>query len=277
MVFDGKKFADKILTGLKAEIDSWPKKPSLAVVSFGPKEDNSSYVIQKRKTAEFLGLGFQHYHYSPKAASSEREYLNKIVKMEKNSAVVVQLPLAEGISYSILNAIPVNKDPDLLSDKAVGLFFNGRSWVNPPTAAAILRILEESNILMKNKKVALFGYGRLVGRFLVPLLIEKGAVVTVLEKNAPEEVVLDISSKADIIISAVGQPGLITALMVKDGAVVVDAGFSIEAGKITGDVDFNSVENKTSFITPVPGGVGPVTVAELFVNVIELFKLYNKK
>lgn len=277
MVFDGKKFADKILTGLKAEINSWPKKPSLVVVSFGRKEENSSYIIQKKKTAEFLGLGFQYYHYSNEAISSEREYLNKIVKMEKNSAVVVQLPLAEGISYSILNTIPVNKDPDLLSDKAVGLFFNGRSPARPPTAAAILRILEESNVPVENKEVVLFGYGRLTGRFLVPLLIEKGAIVTVLEKNTPAGAVLRVSSKADIIISAVGEPGLITAAMVKDGAAVVDAGFSIEAGKITGDVDFDSVKDKTSFITPVPGGVGPVTVAELFANVIELFKLSNKK
>ena len=277
VIFDGKKLADKILIGLKNEIDPWPKKPNLAVVSFGRKEENSSYIIQKRKTAEFLGLGFQHYHYSNEAVSNEREYLNKIAGMEKNSAVVVQLPLAEGINYSILNAIPAEKDPDLLSDKAVGLFFNGRSLVRPPTAAAILMIFDESGIPLRNKRVALFGYGRLVGRFLAPLLIKRGAVIAVLEKNVAREVVLDISSKADIIISAVGEPGLITADMVKDGAAVVDAGFSIVSGKITGDVDFNSVKDKTSFITPVPGGVGPVGVAELFANVIELFKLSNKK
>ena len=277
MVFDGKKLADKILKELKEETVLWLQKPSLAVVSFGQKEDNSSYITQKRKTAEFLGLDFKHYHYSDSDLLAGREYLNKIVKMKKHSAAVVQLPLAPGMNYSILNVIPTTKDPDLLSDKAVGLFFNGRSLVDPPTAAAILRALDESGISIKGKRIVLFGYGRLIGRFLMPMLIKKEAVVTVLEKNISQADVLDVCLKADIIISAVGEPGLITGPMVKKGAVIVDAGFSLLDGKIAGDVDWDSVKDKVSFITPVPGGIGPVTVAELFSNVIKLFKIHNKK
>ncbi|MBI2052063.1 MAG: bifunctional 5,10-methylenetetrahydrofolate dehydrogenase/5,10-methenyltetrahydrofolate cyclohydrolase [Candidatus Sungbacteria bacterium] len=277
MIFDGKKLAQVILDNLKTEVSAWKNKPSLAVVSFGQKEDNSSYITQKRKTAEFLGLDFKHYHYSDSDLLASREYLNKIVKMKKHSAVVVQLPLAAGMNYSMLNIIPITKDPDLLSDKAVGLFFNGRSLVDPPTAAAVLRALDESGISIKGKRIVLFGYGRLIGRFLTPMLIKKEAVVTVLEKNIPQADVLDVCLKADIIISAVGKAGFITGSMIKKGAVIVDAGFSLLDGKIAGDVDFNSVKDKISFITPVPGGIGPVTVAELFSNVIKLFKIYNKK
>ena len=277
IVFDGKKLAQKILDDLKAETSAWKNKPSVAVVSFGSKEENSSYITQKRKTAEFLGFGFNHYHYAKEDFFKAREYLNKIVKMEKHSSVVVQLPLPAGVNYSILNVIPPQKDPDLLSDKAVGLFFNGRSLVDPPTAAAILRILDESDIALKDKQVVLFGYGRLVGRFLMPRLVKAGAIVTVLEKGIGKNDILDISSKADIIISAAGEANFITAAMVKDGAAVVDAGFSLLDGKITGDVDWDSVKDKASFITPVPGGVGPVAVAELFANVIKLYKLANKK
>src|SRR3989344_1636173 len=103
MIFDGKKLSQSILDDLKAEVSAWKLKPSLAVVSFGQKEDNSSYITQKRKTAEFLGLDFKHYHYSDSDLLAGREYLNKIVKMKKHSAAVVQLPLAQGMNYSILN------------------------------------------------------------------------------------------------------------------------------------------------------------------------------
>ena len=277
MVFDGKKLAQEILDDLKAEMSSWKKKPFLAVVSLGSKSDNSSYILQKKKTAEFLGLGFENYHYedisSPKKITA---YLNKIAKMDKVSAMVMQMPLPQNINSSVVNIIPVKKDPDLLSDKAVGLFFNRRSIIDPPTPAGILKILESESIDIKNKKVALFGYGRLVGRFLVSMLVSERAIVSVIEKNAPRPIILELSQGADIIISAVGQPNLINTEMVKEGGVIIDAGFSLVDGKIIGDVNFEAVKNKASLITPVPGGTGPVGVAMLFYNVVKLYKYYNK-
>lgn len=275
MVFDGNKLAQKILEEIKTETSTWPKKPSVAVVSFGQKGENSSYVIQKKKTADFLGFSFKHYHYFESDFSKSREYLNKIAKMEKVSAVVVQMPLPQEINYSVLNVILPEKDPDLLSDRSVGMFFNGRSLVKPPTPSAILKILKESGIVLENKKTVIFGYGQLVGRFLAPMLIKEGGVVTIIEKGLLPSEVLSVSRQADIIISAVGEVNLIRADMVKDKAVVIDAGFSLVDGRVSGDIEFDSVSKKASLITPVPGGVGPVSVAELFSNVIKLFKASN--
>ena len=286
-LFDGKQFSQKILDELKKETARWPKKPSVAIFSFGDKSENSSYILQKKKTAEFLDFGFKHYHYSKEDFSKSREYLNKIVKMESVSAVVVQMPLPAGINSSIVNVIPIAKDPDLLSDKAVGRFFNGQAWVDPPTPRAILNILKESKIEIKNKKVAIFGYGRLIGRFLVPMLIKEGATVFVVDKDTLKTDARDISMASDIVITATGEAKFLKGDMLTEGVVVIDAGFSLldpalarkggVDGKITGDVDLDSVKDKVSFITPVPGGVGPVGVAELFRNVAKLFKHSNQK
>lgn len=275
-IFDGNKLAQKILESLKQETSAWPRKPSVAVVNFGDKSSNSSYIAQKRKTADFLGFAFNHYHYSELDFPKARDYLNKISRSEKHTAVVVQMPLPREVNPAVLNVIPVEKDPDLLSDRAVGMFFNGRPWVNPPTAGAILKILAEAAVSLANKQVILFGHGRLVGRFLLPLLLQSGAAVTVIDRFTDREKVLALSQEADIIISAVGQANLITGDMVKDGVAVVDAGFSLIDGKIKGDVEFESVAPKASLITPMPGGVGPVSVALLFENNKVLFEKFHK-
>lgn len=273
MVFDGKKLSREILNRIKSETAGWKSKPAVAVVSVG--SGSTAYISQKEKAADFLGFGFKRFNFEPTISSAKlRDELNKIAKSKKYAAVIVQLPLPDKINLSVLNVIPPEKDPDLLSDKAVGLFFNGRPPVEPPTPAAILKILEEANVGVKNKRVAIFGYGRLVGRFLLPMLLKLGAVVSVIEKDLPKDCVLEISLKADIIVSAVGIQNLITAEMVGQGAVVIDSGFSIGVdGKVAGDVDFEAVKNKSSLITPVPGGVGPVGIAMLYQNIAQLKKL----
>lgn len=277
MIFDGKKLAGEILDSLKKETASWKTKPALAVVSLGEKVDNSSYIKQKKETALALGFGFEHYHFDlPITASKLRTELNKIAKRKSINGLIIQMPLPPGVNSTIVNVIPIAKDADLLSDKSVGLFFNNRSLIVPPAPAAILKILEEAGINLMGKVVTIFGLGKLVGRFLVPLLTEQGATVLIIEKNTPQNLAVEFSSKADIIISAVGQPKLITSDMIKDGAVVIDAGFSILDGKLVGDVDFDSVKNRAFFITPVPGGVGPVTVALLYYNLVKLYKFFHK-
>lgn len=277
MVFDGKKLGQEILESLKKETASWKKKPRLAVVSLGDRTYHSSYVLQKKKAAAFLGFGFKRYHFDAGISSGEfRLRLNKIAKLEANSAVVVQLPLPVGINAAALNVIPLEKDPDLLSEKAAGVFFGGRAMVIPPVPAAILKILDSAQVSLFGKKVVIFGLGRLVGRFLVGLLVPQAGCVSVVEKNTPPAVALELSKGADIIISAVGAPGIVGSDMVKEGAVVVDAGFSLLDGRVVGDVDFGAVRNKVSLITPVPGGVGPVAVAMLFSNIVTLYKNKNE-
>jgi len=275
MIFDGKKLSAEILDSIKSETASWEKKPFAAVVSVGV--GSSPYVSQKKKAADFLGFGFRHFNFKPEISSAKfREELNRISKSNKHTTVIVQLPLPICVNLNVLNVIPMEKDPDLLSDRAVGSFFNGHSLVEPPTPLAIMKILEESKIGFEGKKAAVFGYGRLVGRFVVPMLLKKGVLASIIEKDLPKKEVLEISAKADIIISAAGVPNSITADMVKTGAAVVDSGFSIVDGKITGDADFEAVKNKVSLITPVPGGVGPVGVAMLCQNIAHLFKKFNK-
>ncbi len=277
MVFDGKKLAQEILGEIKKETTSWKSRPTIAVVSLGDKADNSSYIKQKKETALELGFGFKNFHFDlPINTSKLSIELNKLAKREDINGIVIQLPLPHNVKHSVFNIIPPEKDVDLLSDRAAGSFFNGRALVDPPTPAAIMYILEKSNIDLRGKIIAVFGFGRLVGRFLTPLLIKHGATVIIIEKDTPVQVAMEFSLEADIIISAVGQSQTIKADMIKDGAMVIDAGFSIVDNNIVGDVDFNSVKDKVSFITPVPGGVGPVTVALLFQNLVELYKLSKK-
>lgn len=278
MIFDGKQLAQKILDELKKETDSWPQKPTVAIFSLGDKSQNSSYIIQKKKVADFLGFGFKQYHYSESDFPKAREYVNKIAKMENVSVAVVQMPLPAEVNSSIVNVIPAEKDPDLLSDKSVGLFFNSRALVEPPTPTAILKILREADVSINDKRVIIFGYGRLVGRFLVPMLIKEGAILSIIEKDTTKDEATKISSDCDIVITATGQAKFLTGDMVKSGAIVIDVGFSLGVdGKIYGDVDLDSVKDKVSLLTPVPGGVGPVSVAELFCNVAKLFKYSNQK
>jgi len=249
-IFNGKQLAQEILTSLKEKTVAWPKKPQLAVISFGPEQ--SAFINQKEKFAGALNFGFKHYNMNEPISSRQvRQELNKIIKAKSNTAIVIQLPLPSFINIKILNIIPPEKDPDLLSEKSAGMFFNGTALLEPPTAGAILKILESSQIDLKNKKVVIFGFGKLVGRFLTPMLLKKGVILSIMEKNIDLAIAQDYTLSADIIISACGQPGLITADMVKSGVVIIDAGFSTVDGKISGDVDFEAVQNKTSLILSV--------------------------
>ncbi len=273
-IFDGKKLSEEILSALKQRTGAWPKKPQLAVISVGDKGKNSPFINQKKKAAELLEFGFHHFQLdSPISESGLAQELGSIVANEGISAVVVQLPLPAGIGGGVLNIIPMIKDVDLLSDAAVGMFFDNRALVPPPTPTAVLKILEREKILLAGKKVALFGAGRLVGRFLIPMLSLRGAVVSIIEKGIPTHVAKEISLGADIVISAVGKPNLISRDMVRKEAIIIDAGFSTLDGKVAGDVDFEALRGYVSFVTPVPGGVGPVAVAVLMSNVAELYLL----
>jgi methylenetetrahydrofolate dehydrogenase (NADP+) / methenyltetrahydrofolate cyclohydrolase len=271
IIFNGKQLAQEILFTLQEKTALWPKKPRLAVVSFGAEQ--SAFIKQKEKAARMLDFGFKQYNFKESiSAHQARQELNKIVKAKNNTAIVVQLPLPPHINIKILNVIPAEKDPDLLCEKSVGMFFNGTALLEPPTAGAIIKILESAGIDLKNKSVVLFGWGKLIGRFLVSMLLRKGAAISIIEKDIDLVIAKNYALSADIIISACGQPNFIAADMVKNQAIIIDAGFSTVDGIITGDVDFEAVQKKVSFITPVPGGVGPVGVAMLFQNITALYE-----
>ena len=271
-IFNGKKFAQELLEELKKEVDSLDKKPTLAVVSFG--DSQSIYIQRKKDTADFLGIGFKHYSFDENIGSKKfREELNKIVKSSQINSIVIQLPLPRGISESVLNVISPEKDPDLLSNKSTGQFFNDKSLIEPPTARAIIDILEKENIAIKDKQVSIFGYGKLVGRFLAKMLLDRGANVKIVAHLLEDKEIKEFTGESSIIVSAVGIPHFLNAELLPKKAIIIDAGFSTLDGKVVGDVNFETAsKNEFRMVSPVLGGIGPVGVAILFKNIVTLYK-----
>jgi methylenetetrahydrofolate dehydrogenase (NADP+)/methenyltetrahydrofolate cyclohydrolase len=183
--------------------------------------------------------------------------------------ILVELPLPEGFdTQKILDAVAPAKDVDVLSTSMSDIFYKGAPVVLPPAVAALEMVLKYHNISVHDKKVAVFGYGTLIGKPVAHWLGRQKAQVSVIDsrtKNAAE-----ISGQADIVITGVGKPGLITGDMVKEGAVVIDYGYGKKDGKMLGDVDFESVGPKAALITPVPGGMGPLVVVAVIENLAKL-------
>lgn len=272
VILDGKALAEKIYTELREEVSKSAKKYRLAVILVGENAVIEKFVETKRKIGVRIGVDVRVYHFPESISATElRKRIAEIVHEEKNSGVIVQLPLPAHIEkQSILNAVVSEKDVDVLSARAVGNFSVGKSRIAPTVVGAIQELFREYKIDVKGKTVAILGAGALVGKPVAMWIMKESSVVTVITEETPNPE--EILKKADIIISGIGRPGYITGDMVKDGVVVVDAGTSESGGKIRGDVDFDSVSKKASYITPVPGGVGPLTVAMIFKNLLALVR-----
>lgn len=237
---------------------------------------------KKRKFAKELGVRFNLTHLPSSISQKNLEQkIQRVGRDRKITGMIVQLPLPKGLNtQQALDRIPKQKDVDVLSSVAFSDFALGILPVLPPTVAAIALLLKETKKKIEGTQVVVVGAGRLVGLPVALWLVQQGAVLSLVQKgtrNTPEVIL-----KAEIVISGVGKPGLITGDMIKKGAVVIDAGTSTSehvrpprsntarVNKIEGDVDFESVSKKASYITPVPGGVGPLTVAYLFQNLTKL-------
>lgn len=269
-ILDGKKLREKLLDDLKKKIDKFQTKPTLVVILVGENPASKIYVNNKKKTAEKLGINSQVINYS--ADISETELLSKIEELnnDKNvTAILVQLPLPEHISKeNVINAIAPEKDVDGFTPYNFGKLFSGEEpTVYPCTPKGILLLLDEYGITLEGKHVVVIGRSNIVGRPLSQMLLNRNATVTVCHSRSN----LDIIKTADIVISAVGK-NIIEGEMLKSGCVVVDVGiFKDENGKTRGDVDFETSSKVASYISPVPGGVGPMTIASLMLNTVELF------
>ena len=270
-ILDGKKLREKLLTDLKQKIDRFQTKPTLVVILVGENPASKIYVNNKRKTAEVLGINSQVINYP--ANISEEELLAKIEELNNNkdvTAILVQLPLPEHISKeNVINAIAPEKDVDGFTPYNFGKLFSGEiPTVYPCTPKGILLLLDEYGIELEGKHVVVVGRSNIVGRPLSQMLLNRNATVTVCHSKSN----LDIIKTADVVISAVGK-NIIEGEMLKLGSVVVDVGiFKDENGKTRGDVNFESASQVTSYISPVPGGVGPMTIASLMLNTVELFE-----
>lgn len=269
-ILDGKSLSQKILAGLKSDYLSLGRKLTLAIVRVDEDAVIDKFVAQKKKIAEELGVDFRVYAYDVGIATNElRKKIAVIVHDTDPDGVIIQLPLPEKINTQyILNSIPAEKDVDVLSARALGNFFVGKSEILPPVVGAIKALFEEYGIDIRGKYIVVIGAGGLVGKPVAAWLLNAGVTFSVVRSTTPD--IAEFTQKADVIVSGVGRPGLITSGMVKDGVVVIDAATSESEGKMAGDADFDSVSKKASYITPVPGGVGPLTVAMIYKNLLTL-------
>ncbi len=267
----GKEVAEIILTELKLKVAALPKKPILGIVSVGEDPASQVYIQKKIKAAEEIGIKAKHYQLRENI--EEKELLNLIGQLNLDPEMdgfIVQLPLPKQIrEEKVIESISPEKDVDGFHPFNQGKMFQGiinSDSLLPATPFGIMRLLEHYRIELEGKKAVIVGRSNIVGKPLAALLLNKNATVTITHsktKNLAEH-----TQTADIIISAVGKPNLITAEMVQPGAIVIDVGMNRVDGKLVGDVDFEKVKEKASYITPVPGGVGPMTVAMLMHNLI---------
>lgn len=274
----GKELSEKIVNGITQEVEKYDKKPGLSVIIVGENPASKVYVNKKKKTAEGAGFNSNVIELPQDVSQQELEdYIDKLNADEAVDAILVQLPLPEHINtYDILERIKPDKDVDGFHPINVGRLNTGlEPYAVSCTPSGIIKLLEENNIPIEGKHAVVIGRSNIVGKPVASLLLNRNATVTICHSKTAS--LRRICMQADIIIAAVGRPKFVESSWIKPGAVVIDVGINrTEEGKLVGDVDFEAVSKKAGYITPVPGGVGPMTIAMLLHNTLELFKLHNK-
>lgn len=274
---DGKIISTKIKEELKAEIKTYMIKPCLAVIQIGNDEASNVYISAKQKACSEVGIYLKHIKFDED--SREIEIINKIIELNNDEyvhGILLQLPIPEKFNEEkLINYISRNKDVDGLTDINVGKLINNKKCLVSCTPQGIIKLLEESGVSISGKNVVIVGRSKLVGKPLISLFLNNDATVTVCHSKTNN--LKEFTKNADILVVAVGKKHLITEDMVKKDSVVIDVGINRIDGKLYGDVDYENVKNKVSLITPVPGGVGPMTVAMLLCNVNTVYKNLNNK
>ena len=278
-IIDGKEISKKILDKIKIEVEELKNKgiiPKLAIIMVGDDEASKIYIKNKSKACINVGIEYEEFILDK---DTKQEKLIELVKKlnDRNDihGILVQSPLPEQIDeFKIYKTIDYRKDVDGFNPTNVGRLQLNKNTFLPCTAHAIVRILEEYNIDIQGKHAVIIGRSNIVGKPLAHCLLNKDATVTICHSKT--ENLNQITNTADILISAVGNPKFITEDMIKENAVVIDVGINRINGIICGDVDFENVKDKVSYITPVPGGVGPMTVAMLIKNVVIAASYLNK-
>ncbi len=266
-IIDGRALAGEIRTELKEKIANSGKKPGLAVVIVGEDPASRIYVRNKIKACEELGI--YSYSYELPADATQRELenlLDSLAADEKVNGILLQLPLPKHLdTESVVSHIPFEKDVDGFSAQNLGLLMQNKQRVAACTPSGVMKILEREGVDLTGKHAVIIGRSETVGKPMAMLLLNANATVTICHSRTKN--LAGVCKNADILISAVGKPCFVTEDMVKDGAVVIDVGINRDVnGKLCGDVDFENVKEKTSLITPVPGGVGPMTITMLMYN-----------
>lgn len=271
-IMDGKAVAQKIKAKIKAEVARLKVKLGLAAILVGENPASKVYVDIKRKTCNEVGIYSELYKLPD--STTEKELLQLIEKLndnEKIHAILVQLPLPKHISEeNVFAAVAREKDVDGFTPVNIGKLVAGEEAAVPCTPKGVIRLLEEYGIEIAGKNAVVIGRSNIVGKPVALMLLNRNATVTVCHSKTKN--LAQHTKAADILVVAAGKPRLITAEMTKEGAAVIDVGINKADGKLFGDVDFESVRKKAAYITPVPGGVGPMTVAMLMENTLERYK-----
>lgn len=274
IIVDGNKIAEEILGNLKERVAVLKKKglqPALAVVIVGQDKPSHTYVRKKGESAQKIGVDFFKFDFP--AEVDKNELISRIWEIQTEndlSGLIVQLPLPENLSKftrEIVNQINPEIDVDCLTYGALGRVLMGASELAPPTPGAILEILKYHQIDLAGKEICLVGRGELIGKPLAAILNNQPVTLSVCGRSTKD--LAAYTKRADIIITGVGKKDVVTGEMIKEGAVVVDAGVCFVDGKMYGDINFESVSKKAALVVPTPGGVGPITVAKLLENTVK--------
>jgi methylenetetrahydrofolate dehydrogenase (NADP+)/methenyltetrahydrofolate cyclohydrolase len=271
-IIDGKKIKDDILEQVRKDVFSLPFTPVFCDILVGDDLSSKQYVRMKAKIAESVGIKFRSADFSDLASTEDIiEEINNLNKVPHMCGIIIQLPLPNHIDKRrVLDAIDPSLDVDCLGSVNSRDFYNDSGAVSYPTALACMGIIESLNINLYNKNILILGQGSLVGLPVTHLLKSKGLKIDTIDSKTenPENLI----KNADVIISAIGKAKYIKNGMIKEGVVIIDAGTSEDNGAVIGDVDLDSVVGIASFVSPTPGGVGPVTVAMLLKNVSQVAK-----
>ncbi|MBQ7602567.1 MAG: bifunctional methylenetetrahydrofolate dehydrogenase/methenyltetrahydrofolate cyclohydrolase FolD [Clostridia bacterium] len=288
---DGKQIADTIKQRIAQRINDdylgqGKNSPCLACVLVGDDPASQTYVASKEKTCAQIGMRSRVYKLDKHSSFGDvKNVIQKLNQDDDISGILLQLPLPQNLRLyedALINTILPSKDVDSLTNENLGKLFADKSAIAPCTASGIIKLLKEYNIKIAGKRVTVVGRSLLVGKSVAMLLLKENATVQICTSHTKN--LADETKQADILVVAIGKPQYITQDMVKDGAVVIDVGINrvqktvvdkdsgqqVQKNVLVGDVDYENVKDKCSYITPVPGGVGPMTIAELMQNTITL-------
>ena len=272
-LINGKELAKKIREGLKNEVIKLKKRninPKLAVIMVGHDKASEVYVRNKSKACQEIGIEYEEFLLEATIAQKElMDLINNLNERKDVHGILLQSPIPEHLDIrEAFNSIDYRKDVDGFNPINVGKLSIGEDCFISCTPYGVIKMLEEYNIPVEGKRAVIIGRSNIVGKPLLQCLLNKNATVTICHSKTKN--IEEITREADILVAALGKPKFVKENMVKAGAVVIDVGINRnEEGKLVGDVDFENVSKKASYITPVPGGVGPMTIAMLMSNVVK--------
>jgi len=275
-LLEGKIIASGIKEALKKEIASLSKKPVLASILVGENAGAEAYCKSQAKIADNLGI---EYRLERLPADTKQEGLINFIKKLNGdvnvNGLIIQMPLPKAIDYkSISSFVAPDKDVEGMNPQNLGRVLMGNAKISPCTASAAMALIESTGVKLYGKEIVVVGHSEIVGKPLSLMLLEKFATTTVCHIGTSEAgKLIEHVKRAEILVVAVGKAGLIKGEWIKDGAIVIDVGINRVEGKIIGDVEFEEASKRASYITPVPGGVGPLTTTMLMRNLVEATKM----